>query len=189
MKCWKPETSSHSSANFVFGSVMSELLDSFPAGIPPPHLPTTCQLPYRCCRIRWGLSPSEYHGSPVSVSAMSACHLHVAQPIPQPYRFILPFPFSFPLRVFKMGQACRQLTSSGWPLTRSETQLLSPWLCSILRFFQPPFVFRLYLIAHPAASLLWGHSLRQQQSWWKALPYLPSHAKSDLWDSGNRWSR
>lgn len=41
MRCWKPETSSHSSANFVFGSVMSELLDSSPAGIPLPIYPRT----------------------------------------------------------------------------------------------------------------------------------------------------
>lgn len=114
--------------------------------------------------------------------------LHVPHPITPPYRFILPFSFSFPLRVFKMGQTCRRMTTRRWPLTHSRSfyHLASVQSCA---FSIHHFLFLLYLIAHPAASLLWGHSLRQQQSWWKALPYLPAHAKSALWDSGNRWRR
>lgn len=52
----------------------------------------------------------------------------------------------------------------------SLIQLLSPRLCSIPLVLRLPFFFLFpqHLIAHPAASWLCGHRLRQQQSCWKA---------------------
>lgn len=70
--------------------------------------------------------PAEYHGSPVSLSSMSACHLHVQHPIPTPHHFIPPSPFSFPPRAFEMGQTCIQMTSGADPWLVDTASITSP---------------------------------------------------------------
>lgn len=67
-RCRKLDTSL-SGAKLAFGCVMSELLDSSSAGMlhwlffPSP---STCQLPYRCCGVRRGLSPHGASAKPCS---------------------------------------------------------------------------------------------------------------------------
>lgn len=133
--------------------------------------------------------PAEYHGSPVSLSFMSACHLHVQHPIPPP-SFYSPISFFISPTCFWDGPNMHTDDLQG--LTPdSLIQLLSPRLCSIPLVLRLPFFFLFpqHLIAHPAASWLCSHRLRQQQSGWKAWPYLPSRAHSALWDSRGRWRR
>lgn len=132
--------------------------------------------------------PAEYHGSPVSLSSMSACHLHVQHPTPPP---IILFPhllFHFPSVLLRWAKHAYRWPPEADPWLVDTAFITSP----LFNPACPPsayFLFPLHLIAHPTASWLWGHRLRQQQSRWKAWPYLPSRAHSALWDSGGRWRR
>lgn len=98
VRCRKPDTSSLSGAKLAFGSVMSELLDSSSAGILPYFhsyfSPSTCQLSYRCCSVRRGLSPYRALLKPCSSFPVAACHPHA--PIPSLLPLLsLYFPFAY----------------------------------------------------------------------------------------------
>lgn len=139
VRCRKPDTSSLSSAKLAFGSVMSELLDSFSAGIlpsPPPFFPpSTCQLPYRCCGVRRGLSPRRASREPCSSLPVAACHLHKPHPITSSLFLSLYFPFPSHCRClfffFFLKQAKR---ASRWP-TRAGLWLAHTALNSLSLFY------------------------------------------------------
>lgn len=139
---------------------MSELLDSFSAGMFPPFLPpsfficpppSTCQLSYRCCSVRRGLSPRRTLPEPCSSSPVAACHLHVPYPITFSLSLSLYFPFPSHFLCMFLKQSKR---ASRWP-TRAGLWLSHTALDSVPRFpiFSPS------LSSASLVSFIWSHSL------------------------------
>ncbi len=116
----KPDTSSLGSAKLAFGSVMSELLDSSSAGIPPsPDLSAPISL--QRCQMR-PLTLQSIAGAlflSLLGSLSPACTpSHQFLPLPVS---LVPISLSFPCRVFEASQKSKLMTHTRRPVTCSHS--------------------------------------------------------------------